>query len=172
MSIAVAAAATVLGVFGGFHAFAGSAQAVGHKPPRDSAKATEAAQPKVANARQGNSGKWFAVASKQVAIQPALTVIASLSLPAGSFSVSAAGSLWTASGQAGQDVGCHLLVGNTSYGDGYVSLDAATLHQETFALVGLVAFKSQTTIELGCLLGSNPKDQVTTQANMVATKVG
>jgi hypothetical protein len=141
-----------------------------HVPAPRAARAVDAAPQRVANATAiSPSGPWEA-SSKTTAIGAAQTTIASLSLAPGSYQLTAAGSAYIESGQGAQSVGCHLVLGDTDEGDAYLGLDAGTVTQQTYALVALVTVKARTTAQVECLLGSNPADAVSTQANLVAIR--
>jgi hypothetical protein len=164
-SVAIGVAAT-----SAVYALAAGSSAAGHVPPRQAARAIDAAPSRVANARSAsNTGPWWYI-SKTITVGGAQTTIATLSLPAGTYQLSASGSIWVSSGKGVQTAGCHLIVGNSSYGDAYVSLDGSSTNQQAFAIVNVLTFKSQTTAQIECLTGKTPVDQLATQVNFIATK--
>jgi hypothetical protein len=140
----------------------------GHVPPPKAAKAKDAAPLRLANTRSTTSGGPWWFISKVTPIAADSTTIASLTLPAGSYQLTATGSMWTTSGKAVQNVGCHMQIGSSSYADAYVSLDASSVTQQAYALTNVLSFKARTTVVVECLLGSNPPDAVSTQVNFVA----
>jgi hypothetical protein len=172
LTIALASAGTVAVITTSMFAFAAPSATLKKVPPRDAAKATEAAQVKKPEAQSPTPTQWGAIASKVVAIAPGGVVVTGLSLQAGTFSLSAAGSLWTTSGQGPQSVGCHLMVGKESYADAYVSVDTSTVTQQSYALIGAVKVTAPTTVQVLCNVGKSPADQVSTQANLVTVKLG
>jgi hypothetical protein len=172
LAIALAVAGAVAGITTGVLAFAAPNAALKKVPPRDAAKATDAAQVKKPEAQSPAPSQWGGVASKVVAIPAGGAVVAGLSLPAGTFSVSAAGSLWTTSGQGPQSVGCHLMVGKDSAGDAYLSVDNSTLVQQSYSIIGWTKYTVPVTVQLVCTVGKTPADQVSTQANILAAKLG
>lgn len=117
------------------------------------------------------TGTWWAAASKNVAIGAASTIVVSLKVPAGTYELLASGSVWTTSGKALQDIGCHLSTPTETYGHAYASLLPGGVHQQPFGIVGVAILKSTTIVDLDCLLGANPPDGVSVQANLVVTKL-
>lgn len=140
-----------------------------HVPPRLAARATDAIHSRNANARsaENTSGPWWFI-SKTTAVDTGETTVASLSLPAGTYQLTATGSIWVTGGKGLQTAGCHLVVGSDDYADAYLALDSATITQQSYALVNVLTFKAQTTAVVECLLAKPANDTVSTQVNFVA----
>jgi hypothetical protein len=172
LTIALVAAAAVAGITTGMFAFAASTAALKKVPPRQAAKATEAAQVKKPEAQSPNTGVWGGVTSKVVPLPAGGAVVTGLSLPAGTFALTVSGSLWTTSGQGTQNVGCHIMIGKDSYGDAYLSVDNASLGQQSYSIIAWPKLTAQATAQLVCTVGKTPVDQISTQANFLATKLG
>ena len=164
-SVAIGVAAT-----SGVYALAAERGVAGHLPPRQAARAIDAAPSRVANAKSAsNTGPWWYI-SKSITVGGAQTTVATITLPAGTYQLSASGSIWVSSGKGVQTAGCHLIVGNNSYGDAYVSLDGSSTIQQAYAIVNVLTFRVQTTAQIECLTGKNAVDQLATQVNFIATK--
>lgn len=140
-----------------------------HVPPRLAGRAKDAAQSRTANARSSSTGGPWWFISKATTVTTESTTIASLSLPAGSYQLTATGSVWVAGGNGAQEGGCHMLIGKSSYADAYFSLDS-TAPQQSYALVNVLTFKAQTTVEVECVLAKPANDTISTQTNFVAIK--
>ena len=99
------------------------------------------------------------------------TVVAGLSLPVGTYELKVAGSLWTTKGSGVQNIGCHLIVGKDSYGDSYVAVDQAGIDQAAYALVSVAKVTKPTSAAVACAVGKTPTESVSTQANIISTKL-
>jgi hypothetical protein len=141
-------------------------------PPPPTANAKVGA-PAVKSTRTSKAGavSFYAMASKNIAIGQAATVIASVTVPPGSYTVGASGSLWSTAGKGVQNIGCHVSTPQTYWGSSYASLDSDGVHQVPFAIIGAANVTAESTFQLTCLVGKSPLLTVVGQANLVVTKV-